>query len=326
MPTGLLDPQQISGRSQRMPGATCLRETSGRPTDRPTPTALYIVVEKILASDEMLPGDWPVEGTTGYGFLQPAQRTVRRSPRRSRDCGTLTCPVYRLARHLRQVLLRQQANDPRRLAFERAVRALAASWTGSPSSIAGRGISRGPSLHRACREVVACFPVYRTYIRPGTDGDRDRRPAASIISGLRIAKRRNPGDEPFVPSISSPSVLLLGRPRRAFRPRHRTHGGDFVLKFQQLTGPVTAKGWRTRPFIASIRWLRSTKSGATRPGPGASTEQFPSPVSERRRRWPQTMLGHRHARHQARRGHRRGSTCSRKSLSLGGRHAQSTFE
>ena len=29
---------------------------------------LFLVVEKILAPDEPLPDDWPVDGTTGYEF------------------------------------------------------------------------------------------------------------------------------------------------------------------------------------------------------------------------------------------------------------------
>src|SRR5207249_8441155 len=47
------------------------------------------------------------------------------------------------------------------------------------------------SLHGVLAAVIASFPVYRTYIRPGDTGvgERDRRP---IEVAIRLAKRRNP--------------------------------------------------------------------------------------------------------------------------------------
>ena len=108
-----------------------------------------------------------------------------------------------------------------------------------------RAISRGRRLFRALRDVMVCFPVYRTYIRPGCDEvcDVDRR---RIREAVRAAKRVNPATSPsFFDFVAS--VLLRDDPD-GLSDAQREERRRFVLKFQQVSGPVTAKGMEDTAF------------------------------------------------------------------------------
>ena len=98
-------------------------------------------------------------------------------------------------------------------------------------------------MRKALREVVACFPVYRTYVNPTGATETD---AQMIEVALSRARRRNPAMEPSVFSFVREALLPqangeLGEAE--FRQRL-----DFAMKFQQYTGPVQAKGVEDTAF------------------------------------------------------------------------------
>src|SRR5690606_31985879 len=101
------------------------------------------------------------------------------------------------------------------------------------------------SLLRALTEVIACFPVYRTYLRPHADSlsALDR---AHVLRAVAEAKRRNPTVSRSIFEFLA-ELLVLSRPQttteQAFAERK-----DFVLRLQQLTGPVMAKGLEDTTF------------------------------------------------------------------------------
>ena len=112
------------------------------------------------------------------------------------------------------------------------------SSSGLPNSTAGRRTSRSSACKTALREVIACFPVYRTYIRPAQTavGEEDRQHIASAVS---LATLRNPAmSASFFEFIAA--VLLLDDPV-GLSETQRAARWDFVLRFQQLTGPVMAR-------------------------------------------------------------------------------------
>ena len=157
---------------------------------------LYTVVEKILGSDESLPADWPVQGTTGYDFLNSAEWNLRRPVGRLLPAGDLRAVHRELDRRVRSAA-RQQAGDSRLVAVGRIVRARQMRLDRiSEQHRLSRDFTR-LSLYRAVREVLACFPVYRTYIRPeeGTVRDEDRR---RILRRRTRGQAAQSGDEPVV--------------------------------------------------------------------------------------------------------------------------------
>jgi (1->4)-alpha-D-glucan 1-alpha-D-glucosylmutase len=210
---GLLDPAGYLNR---------LRATV--PADMP------IFVEKILAADERLRSAWPVQGTTGYEFLNdledvfvdPAGFTeIERDYRRWRKLGETT---------FHDIVLAGKAtvlNGPLRADVDRL-------------SVLLKTLTRAAGMPWSRREVgaaivefTAAMPVYRTYIDPSQPIDEADR--LLIERASRDAQARNAGVAPIVAFIAD---ALLGNVT-AIDETTRT---QFVRRLQQLTGPAAAKG------------------------------------------------------------------------------------
>jgi len=143
-----------------------------------------VVVEKILVGAEELPEEWPVEGTTGYEllnainglFVAPAGlRLIERSYRRLREgTGTFDDLLYRA----KKLILRTAMSSELHVLARRLDRI-------SEQHRWSRDFTAS-SLHLALGEVIACFPVYRTYVSAGRcarpSGGTARRPSRSSTS------------------------------------------------------------------------------------------------------------------------------------------------
>jgi (1->4)-alpha-D-glucan 1-alpha-D-glucosylmutase len=143
------------------------------------------------------------------------------------------------------------------------------------------------SLRRALAEVIACFPVYRTYIQPGTKAvcDEDRQ---LIAFAIRSAKRRNPGMNTSLFDFIG-AILLLDDPD-GLSDAQRQERREFVLRFQQLTGPVTAKGLEDTAFYRTYP-LASLNEVGGEPGHfGTPPDEFHRRMSEHASLWPAAML------------------------------------
>ena len=108
------------------------------------------------------------------------------------------------------------------------------------------------SLTHAIREIIACFPVYRTYVTDGPEPllDRDR-------AYIRLAVFRGPSEKPALSGLVFDfvrSLLLKEWDERTQQDRQDQL--RFVMKFQQMTSPVTAKGIEARPFTPTTGWCR----------------------------------------------------------------------
>ena len=154
----------------------------------------YLVVEKILAAHESLRADWPVEGTTGYDYTNLA-------------LGVLVDPAASPPSR------RPISSLPEKTRISRPSRATASSgswkmkWRASSTrSAAAPRNCRGENpmtadltralLQRAIKQVVANFPVYRTYLDfAGMPADADRR---DIAWAMTRARRSDPDVDPSV--------------------------------------------------------------------------------------------------------------------------------
>jgi (1->4)-alpha-D-glucan 1-alpha-D-glucosylmutase len=144
------------------------------------------------------------------------------------------------------------------------------------------------SLRMAITEVMASFPIYRTYTTcedPGVE-DRDRR---YIEEAVTAAKRRNPGTDPSVFEFLR-NVLLLHvsqAPGAVARFNSRCY---FAMKFQQLSGPVMAKGLEDTAFYRHNRLVSLNEVGGDPSRFGVSIEEFHRQNRQRLRRWPDAMV------------------------------------
>ena len=217
------------GAARREPDGTC--------------GPLYVVAEKILAHDEVLDPDWPVCGTTGYEFLNHLNGLFVAEGGAEAIRG-----VYErfIGQHVpfRDVLY---AGKRTILNFSMSSELHMLAWM--LTRIAGRrresrDFTYG-TIRQALRETVASFPVYRTYVRPGDQDvrDEDRR---RVKSAIRLARRYNP-EMPKAVFDFLASILLLEDPND-ISDEQRAERRRFVLKLQQVTGPVMAKGLEDTAF------------------------------------------------------------------------------
>src|SRR5437868_3147041 len=142
------------------------------------------------------------------------------------------------------------------------------------------------ALSRTVRETIACFPVYRTYLAPGQPvSEEDRQIVERAISG---AKRRNPAmDESIFNFLRD--VLLFRFPENLDAGGRAAHT-HFVLKFQQTTGPVMAKGLEDTVFYIYNRLTALNEVGGEPQQFGLSIEAFHERNLDRQRNWPATLL------------------------------------
>ena len=246
--------------------------------------AIYLVVEKILSGMERLPSNWPVHGTTGYDFGRlvnsllcdaSAEEAITKAFRRfvghSMHFGHLVYAKKRLVMRL------SLANDVNVLGSMLDRLSEKNRWFRDFTLEA---------LGRAVRETIACFPVYRTYITPGEPvSEADR---AVIDRAVAAAKRRNPAIEESVFNFLR-DILLFRFPENLDEEARAEHE-HFVLKFQQCTGPIMAKGLEDTAFYIYNRLAALNEVGGEPQQFGVSIEAFHEDNAHFQRHWPATML------------------------------------
>jgi (1->4)-alpha-D-glucan 1-alpha-D-glucosylmutase len=141
------------------------------------------------------------------------------------------------------------------------------------------------SLTHALREIIACFPVYRTYVDETGVTERDR---DVIGTAVACAKRRNPATDTSIFNFVR-EVLLLHSPNDAGAEAREARRA-FVMKFQQCTSPVMAKGMEDTAFYIYNRLVSLNEVGGTPERFGSSLGAFHEYNQERLRHWPHTLL------------------------------------
>jgi len=246
--------------------------------------AIYLIVEKILSGDEQLPKNWPVHGTTGYDFAnQVAGVLVDHNAE-----GAMTKIFKRFIGHSLHFghLVYAKKRLVMRISLANEVNVL--------SSMVDRLSEQNrwfrdytlEALARAVRETIACFPVYRTYLEPGKPVSPEDR--AVIERAVAAAKRRNPAIEESV--FNFLRDLLLFRFPENLDEKQRAAHAEFVLKFQQFTGPIMAKGLEDTVFYIYNRLAALNEVGGEPQLFGLSVEAFHQRNQRRQRDWPASML------------------------------------
>ena len=256
----------------------------GGAADDPASRPLYLLVEKILGADEWLPEDWPVHGTTGYEFgadvtglqIESAnERAITETYTRFAGPGRFEDVVYE-----KKLLVTRMA-----LASEIAVLGHLLDQL-SERDRNYRDFTLNQLTAAAVREAIACFPIYRTYVapdRPVRDEDR-----LTIVRALRKARRRNPSiDKPIFDYLAKVLLLDLAEDMPG---EHREAHVRFTLKFQQVSGPVMAKGLEDTTFYVYNRLVALNEVGGEPGRFGMSVADFHARCAERLRRCPHTML------------------------------------
>lgn len=270
---GLFDPKAYLERL-----AEKCRAATGSDTDT------YVLVEKILGHHERLRPEWRVAGTTGYEalneinglFVDPAaERRLTRTYARLTGESIDFEHIVRAGK--RQVMQQELASEVQVLANGLS-RLSERNWR-------TRDYTQR-DIRLALSEVIACFPVYRTYI------DR-RRPAPEDLRDIDWAvaqARKNPQfhDESIFDFLHA--VLSIEAGRRTDDPFPREEVRRLARRAQQVTSPVMAKGLEDTAFYRYNRFASLNEVGGHPDVFGTSVGGFHHRMAERARLWPHSML------------------------------------
>ncbi len=260
---GLYDPTKYLRR---------LREATGE---------CYLLVEKILQPDEELPRIWPVQGTTGYDFLNYVNGVFceRKNDKKfdtiyTKFIGRIINYEDLVADRKRLIIGRHMAGDIDRLAL--VLKDL------SSRDRYARDISLY-GLRRAFVEILALFPVYRTYIsgRPYEQSDRSH-----IQDAIRRAGEANPA---LLLELNFIQRFLLLDFYDHLPEEEKEKWVQFVMMFQQLTGPLMAKGFEDTTLYIYNKLPSLNEVGGEPNKFGASPLEFHHFNKKRATRFPHTM-------------------------------------
>jgi (1->4)-alpha-D-glucan 1-alpha-D-glucosylmutase len=236
---------------------------------------LPVLVEKILAPNETLRHDWPVQGTTGYDALNEIGRLFVDSDaeaRMSADYAGFAGAEsdYRAVERDRRKRALDVLLVPEASRLVRAALALRDRY--APDVDAG-------VLEAGLRELLVSFPVYRTYVRAdfGTADLEDAR-------WLDEAIERSTCHKPAVPV----RVWRLLRDFVLMRYRGEAEA-DFVARFQQLTGPIMLKGVEDTAFYCYNRLVSLNEVGGDPDRFGCTEEEFHTWCEQTARHWPSAI-------------------------------------
>jgi len=259
-PDGLLDPEQYLIRLRE-------RVPSG-----------WIVVEKILMPGEQLRASWPVSGTTGYDFMNQVMGLfIDRDSEGplTRFYGDFTGETRSFSDILREKKLH-------------ILRQVLGSDLNLLTSMLLNICERHPhhrdytrqDLHDALRELMVEFPVYRTYVRPraGRVTEDDERMVMLALQNVGTRRADLGGD--LLGFIRDILLLKVAGDLES----------DFVTRFQQVTGPVMAKGAEDTAFYCYHRFIALNEVGGDPGRYGVTVDQFHAWCQDMQRHWPKTML------------------------------------
>jgi (1->4)-alpha-D-glucan 1-alpha-D-glucosylmutase len=262
---GLRDPEDYLER---------LRDHVGAP---------YVVVEKIEAPDEEMPPSWPVDGTTGYGFLRDA-------------VGVMLEPA---GAALLDEAFRERTGVPPfdEVVLEAKREVLARLFDSEVDALAGR-LHRLAIVDRYARDVpqaalreaieaiTAALPVYRTYVR-SLDGPNETDRGRIVGAVERARQDISPEAEPALAFCLR--VFTLEGARR-LPPRRATAWLEVVERWQQLSGPAAAKGLEDTALYRDVALLARNDVGTEPSGAAIDVTTFHERNRARAERWPAAML------------------------------------
>ncbi len=242
---------------------------------------IYVVVEKVLDLAERMPGNWPVQGTTGYDCLNHVNGIFVREENSGifdslynsfteskREYG----PLLRKGKWF--FLLNHMSGDIDNLAY------LLKDIIIQDISESDLTFNR---LRSALGQFIAEFPVYRTYIDgkhfTGTD-------SAYIRASLEKAKNKNPD---LMHELNFLEKCIFSLLKEDMPEEERKKRLLFVMRFQQFTVPLMAKGFEDTLLYNYNRLVSLNEVGSSPEKFGVSLEKFHEFNGYRADSWPLSL-------------------------------------
>ena len=237
----------------------------------------WIVGEKILAAGEFLRESWPIQGTSGYDFLNVALGLLVKPEgmaelTRVYSEFTAAPTDFPAIAHDKKIAVSQEA-------LGSDVNRLASIFVHICENHRDQRDYTRAEIRRAIRELAACFAVYRTYVIPQRNemGEEDKRVIAAAIA---CAKGKRPDIDAGLFDFFEEVLTLKVAGRME---------AEFVLRFQQFTSPVMAKGVEDTAFYCFDRLVAMCEVGGDPARDGLSHEQFHAYAAKMQTTHPLTM-------------------------------------
>ena len=242
---------------------------------------VYLVVEKILEHGEELPVNWPCQGTSGYDFLgtvnallcQPASEAEFTRIYHAFIGNTTSCETL-IDHNKRMIVDKHMAGDIDNLAH--LLKRISEHYRyASDFTLYG--------LQVALIEILVLFPVYRTYIDRSGASRADQECICRVIAQARIN----------IPNFRNELNFIERFLRLEFDAHMAAEDKDqwlhFIMRLQQYTGPLMAKGVEDTVFYVYNRLLSLNEVGASPLLFGIDLDEFHAFNQQRMSRWPHAM-------------------------------------
>ena len=239
---------------------------------------VWIVAEKILEPGERLRADWPIDGTTGYDYLNEAGGLFVN--RRSEEQFNAIYAEFTHEPTDYQAVCRDKKHRVLRDLLGSDVNRLTNLLTEICENHRDQRDYTRHDVLRAIRELIACFSVYRTYVVPARNEitAEDERYTNEAIECAK--KNRAQIDPDLLDFIGDLLLLRVGGPLES----------EFVMRFQQFCGPAMAKGVEDTAFYNYNRLVSLNEVGGDPGRFGVSVEEFHRFCAETQATHPRTML------------------------------------
>lgn len=276
-PDGLYDPFEYYRRLHMR------SSTTGSGAASPTTPSIYIVAEKILAPFEQLREKWPIHGTSGYEFTNLVNGLFI-----EREAQEKVLNIYNgfvggamdfdeILYSCKKLIINTSLSSDLNMLANRLNRISETDPKTRDFTLNG--------LRHALMEIVACFPVYRTYISHEGVSEEDRK---YIEWAVTLAKKRSPNMEKSLYDFIQ-DILLLSAGKGKDEGYHKAVI-DFTMRFQQYTAPVTAKGLEDTALYGYNALTSLNEVGGHPSRFGISLSTFHQANQKRQRLWPHTLL------------------------------------
>ncbi len=242
---------------------------------------VYTVIEKILETDERLPEHWPIQGTSGYEFLNYAngvfycQGNQKHFTRIYKNFSGLRDGYDRLVWEKKQLIADTNlVGDIDNLA--RFLKKVASQYR------YGRDLTAN-GLKTAIQAVLVAFPVYCTYINQRGSSPRD---LEYIQAAIALARKRIPQ---LLNELELIEKFLLLEYEVPLPAEERSQWLHFVMRLQQFTGPLMAKGLEDTLFYVYNRFIGLNDVGGSPNHFGVSLKDFHDYNAYQQEKWPNTL-------------------------------------
>ncbi|HEY7234913.1 MAG TPA: malto-oligosyltrehalose synthase [Gemmatimonadaceae bacterium] len=264
---GLLDPLGYLERLRE----EVERRVPRREVDEPFP----IVVEKILSPGETLREEWPVQGTTGYDFLNDVENVLL-------DASGYAAieQAYRTIRRLTNTSFADVAHAGKVGVLEGALHADVTRLVPALRALTGTRHTSDATLEAGIVRFIAGLPVYRTYV----DGDSPApHPDDAAVVRRAVENERCRSPEAPMPEVEAIGDIVLGR---IDGPERLT----FVQRLQQTSSPAAAKGVEDTALYVYVPLLSRNEVGGGPARPlGDAVGRFHRANAGRACRWPLSL-------------------------------------